>query len=152
MRSKSLFFFPRIFGCVESYPSGCNAWNRHKHKQHKQMDDVIIDNALYTTLHQFLFLWPKWIEHGLDVLCQALLVQVLEDIKLSQTHTQTHNTLKIHNEATWRTAHLIYLNLASSPFMAPSAWQRTEQHEVTQQTITHGQDTHSTNNTTWTRH
>ena len=69
-------------------------------------------------------------------------VQFLEDIKQSQTHTETHtfihNTLKLHIAATWRTAHplsfLVFFHNSLCLAEHRTTW------------------AHSTNNNTWTRH
>ena len=132
-------FIPLRVQCLEltqTQTTPTNRWSTYCHKHYN------ICTSLYITLHQISFLLWKLAQHVFEVCCQALLVQFLEDIKQSQTHTQTHtfidNTLKLHIAATWRTAHPL-----SFLFFFHNSLCLAE-HRTTW--------AHSTNNNTWTRH
>ena len=110
------------------------------------------------------FIMCKWFKQCLEVLGEALLVQLLEHIKQPPTHTQKHACINItmeeqHIEATQWMQQTQYcnLNFASPPSILSSSWQRTHQHWLTQQTAIHVQDNHKqtaihlqTNNNTFT--
>ena len=132
-------FIPLRVQCLEltqTQTTSTNRWSTNWYKHYN------INTSLYITLHQISFLWWKWAQHVFEVCCQALLVQFLEDIKQSQTHTQTHtfidNTLKLHIAATWRTTHplsfLVFYHNSLCLAEHRTTW------------------AHSTNNNTWTRH
>ena len=62
------------------------------------MDDLNIDKTLSMTLCLGCFIMCKWFNQCLEVLGEGLLVQVLENIKQSPTHTQTHACINITME------------------------------------------------------
>ena len=128
------------------------------------MDDLILDQPLSMTLCLGCFIMCKWFKQCLEVLGEALLVQVLENIKQSPTHTQKHACISVtmeeqHIESTQCMQQTQYSNLVfpSPPRICSSPWQRTHQHWLTQQTTIHVQDNHKqtaihlqTNNNTFT--
>ena len=89
------------------------------------------------------------------------MVQVLEDIKQSPTHTQKHTCINIameeqHTEATQWMQQTSYCNLdsASPPVIVTSAWQRTQPNKQIPGIIQYSLQTtwtHSKNNNTCTR-
>ena len=145
MMSKIFFFFAITFHMPDSYPWGCNAWNWHRHKQHQQIDDQQIDtNTTTSTIISLYHIAPNLfhlVKVGSACLWGLLSGPLGPSPWRHKTITNTYTDTYIHWQYIEAT-HCLCLCLSSSSFITASALQSTEQHEPTQQTRAHGQDTH----------